>query len=120
MDHDGIGDACDDDIDGDGLTNTQETVFGTNPRNPDTDGDGLTDGQEVNVYHTDPNVSNKGDLAPRGAPDGQVNVADLLRLTCLVLGQDAPTAQEQILGDMNSDGVLDIRDLLILRRRLGF
>jgi hypothetical protein len=143
MDQDGIGDACDNDIDGDGLTNVQEAALGTNPRNPDTDGDGLTDGQEVNVYHTnplnpdtdgdgltdgqevnvyhtDPNVSNKGDLAPRGAPDGQVNVADLLRLTRLVQGLDVPTAQEQSLGDMNSDGVLDIRDLLTLRRKLGF
>lgn len=35
------------DQDGDGLTNSQETVVGTNPTNPDTDGDGITDGAEV-------------------------------------------------------------------------
>lgn len=35
------------DRDGDGLTNTQETVAGTNPNNPDTDGDGIKDGTEV-------------------------------------------------------------------------
>lgn len=36
------------DPDGDGLTNTQEGTYNTDPNNPDTDGDGLTDGQEVN------------------------------------------------------------------------
>lgn len=35
------------DQDGDGLTNTQEGVEGTNPTNPDTDGDGVNDGTEV-------------------------------------------------------------------------
>ena len=143
LDGDGIGDACDDDIDGDGLTNAQEAALGTDPRNPDTDGDGLTDGQEVNVYHTNPlnkdtdgdgltdwqevivygtnpNVSNQGDLAPHGVPDGQVNLADLLILMRFVEGLDIPTAREQTLGDMNADGVLDVRDVLLLRRKLGF
>jgi gliding motility-associated-like protein len=35
------------DQDGDGLTNAQEAVLGTNPTNPDTDGDGIPDGVEV-------------------------------------------------------------------------
>ncbi|MDD4290482.1 MAG: hypothetical protein PHH83_04440 [Patescibacteria group bacterium] len=35
------------DTDGDGLTDTQENVYKTNPNNPDTDGDGYTDGDEV-------------------------------------------------------------------------
>jgi pSer/pThr/pTyr-binding forkhead associated (FHA) protein len=42
------------DSDGDGLTDAQERLIGTDPLNPDTDGDGLTDGQEVLVYGTDP------------------------------------------------------------------
>lgn len=46
-DEDGIGDACDDgsgiDSDGDGLTDDEESSFGTDPFNPDTDGDGLND-----------------------------------------------------------------------------
>ena len=35
------------DTDGDGLTNEQEALLGTNPCDPDTDGDGCTDGTEV-------------------------------------------------------------------------
>jgi len=143
LDHDGIGDACDADIDGDGLSNTQEAALGTDPLNPDSDGDGLTDGQETNVYYTNPLiadtdgdgltdgvevntygtnplVSNKGDLAPKGMSDGQVNVADLLMLTRFVEGIDVPAGKDLILGDMNADGVLDVRDILLLRRQLGY
>lgn len=35
------------DTDGDGLTDNQEAIIGTNPNNPDTDGDGIRDGVEV-------------------------------------------------------------------------
>ena len=42
------------DTDLDGLVNTQETVLGTDPANPDSDSDGLKDGDEVLIYSTDP------------------------------------------------------------------
>ena len=42
-DGDGKGDACDDDIDGDGLPNSAETAIGTDPKKVDTDGDGVND-----------------------------------------------------------------------------
>ncbi len=38
-DSDGIGNACDNDDDNDGLTDSEETLIGTDPLNPDTDGD---------------------------------------------------------------------------------
>lgn len=42
------------DEDGDGLTNEEEALRGTDPFNPDTDGDGLTDAVEVFETGTDP------------------------------------------------------------------
>lgn len=55
LDKDGIGDACDDDIDGDGLTNGVEAEQGTNSRSTDSDGDGVNDAQDV--YPLDPKRS---------------------------------------------------------------
>lgn len=46
-DADGTPDVADDDIDGDGLINTEETTIGTDPANPDSDSDGIVDGDEV-------------------------------------------------------------------------
>jgi cysteine-rich repeat protein len=57
LDEDGAGDACDDDLDGDGLLNQLEdwNLNGaldsteTDPRNPDTDADGLCDGYSASL-----------------------------------------------------------------------
>lgn len=46
VDQDGSGDACDDDVDGDGLTNDVEREAGTDPVIADTDSDGVPDGQD--------------------------------------------------------------------------
>lgn len=52
---------------GDGLTNYDEYLHGTNPTMLDTDGDGLSDYDEIHVYGTDPtNPDTDGD----GLPDG--------------------------------------------------
>ncbi len=42
------------DCDGDGLTNDEETIAGTDPDVADSDGDGIDDGQEVNTDGTNP------------------------------------------------------------------
>jgi PA14 domain/Bacterial TSP3 repeat len=46
------------DYDGDGLTNREEYLLGTNPTNSDTDNDGTSDGAEVNSLGTNALVSN--------------------------------------------------------------
>ncbi|HUW82479.1 MAG TPA: thrombospondin type 3 repeat-containing protein [Phycisphaerae bacterium] len=46
-DNDGLGDACDDDDDADGLSDADEALFGTDPVDPDSDDDGMLDGAEV-------------------------------------------------------------------------
>ncbi len=131
-----------DDDDDDGLSNMLETALGTDPANPDSDADGLNDGAEVNQYATDPLLydtdgddlndgqevlvygtspthSDTGDLAPRAAPDGQINLADLLVLMRYVAGLQAPDARAAALGDVDKDGALDLRDVLALRRMLS-
>ncbi len=45
-DEDGLGDVCDDDMDGDWLSNTAEDVIGTDPLHPDTDHDGIADSSD--------------------------------------------------------------------------
>lgn len=104
------------DFDNDGLSNQDELAYGTTPTLPDTDGDGIRDGDEVHIYGIDPNVSNKGDIGPRGAPDGQVNAGDLVVMTRLVTGAIQPTALESALADINADGQLNAADLLLLQR----
>lgn len=49
------------DLDGDGLTNYEEYLYGTNPQNADTDGDGLSDYVEVKKYGTNPNKRDSDD-----------------------------------------------------------
>ncbi len=61
------------DADNDGLTDAQEKILGTDPKNPDTDGDGLLDGDEYFNYFTNPlkadtdedGLADKQDAYPR-------------------------------------------------------
>ena len=46
-----------DDRDRDGLSDSQEAQYHTDPNKADTDGDGLTDYEEVVIYQTNPLVS---------------------------------------------------------------
>lgn len=121
MDHDGIGDVCDDDIDGDGLTNAQEASLGTDPRNPDTDGDGLTDAQEANVYKTNP-------LSPDTDSDGLTDLQEINVYKTNPLNSDTdadglidsvdplPLNFNYADGDLNGNGVVDVADYLLMRR----
>jgi thiol-disulfide isomerase/thioredoxin len=60
------------DPDGDGLTNSEEKEYQTNPKVADTDEDGLSDGDEIYVYGTNPIVA---DSDQDGLVDGdEVNI----------------------------------------------
>lgn len=105
-DGDGLGDTIDPDIDGDGVTNEQEIIDGTDPLKADTDGDGVIDGKEK-TDGTDPKDSCKFILASQTlAPSTAWNTADCD-------GEGVTNAQEKADGtdplkaDTDGDGVPD-------------
>lgn len=51
------------DDDGDGLSNAEESIWGTNPSSADTDGDGFVDGEEVRANHN-PTIAGPNDTLP--------------------------------------------------------
>ncbi len=61
-----------------------------------------------------------GDVSPAGAPDGQINAADLLRLMRFVEVLEVPSEQDALVADFNGDSVLDVRDVLALSQELGY
>lgn len=86
----------DKDSDQDGLLDSQEAVYGTNPYNPDTDKDGLSDGVEVASWKTNPlSVDTDKDGLPDGLEAGKVEDADKQSTT----DPNNP--------DTDGDGVLD-------------
>ena len=110
-------DALDTDSDDDGLTDYDEDrIWGTSPLLTDSDTDGLDDYEEVITYGTDPLTANTADLAPRGSPDGAIDVADYLILTRIVSGAIDPTGAEIAFGDLNNSGGLEAGDLVLMLR----
>ena len=107
LDGDRIPDRDDGDVDGDGLTNDDERIRGTDPRRADSDGDTLLDGMEV-AGGTDPLRSdtdgdgipdaldpfpNSNNLPPR-AGEKLPYVSDALRLDGVTGAVDGPLLRE--------------------------
>jgi hypothetical protein len=60
------------DVDGDGATDRQEFLAGSDPNNKDTDGDTLEDGPEINIHGSDPTKTDTdGDTL---SDDAEVNI----------------------------------------------
>jgi hypothetical protein len=90
-----LGDACNPDVDADGLSAAQETSAGTDPAKPDTDGDHQLDGPEV-TCGSDP--LNAGSTVG-GGPDAD---GDLLPDACEAIIGTNPGVR-----DTDGDGVTD-------------
>ena len=93
LDGDGIGDACDDDIDGDGLSNVIEIWLGCDPYDPDSDDDGVWDLVEI-LVGTNPLLGDTDD-------DGEGDGAWLLRIYGSLCGCGFGD-------DLNGNGVWDL------------
>jgi hypothetical protein len=122
------------DTDNDGLSDGAEVGYDldilhytpgldTDPLNPDTDGDGLVDGLDPSPL--DPTNSGNvadGDVAPWGAPDGQVNAADVMVMQQIVLGLRSAGPLQLIHGDLYpppaGDGVINLQDLILLMKKV--
>ncbi len=106
------------DTDGDGLTDDEEAVLGTDPLNPDTDFDGLLDGEEVNVYGTDPtNPDTDGGTIGDGVEVANgtdpLDPTDDVPLPTDTDGDGLTDAEEAVIGtdpnnaDTDGDGLID-------------
>jgi lysophospholipase L1-like esterase len=112
------------DSNGDGFVDGEQ-VFATDPLLADSDGDRLDDGLEA-VNSSNPLDASSwpaladGDIAPLGAPDGQINAGDILVATRIALGLETATALELAHGDLYPpgapDGKINVQDLILLGR----
>jgi streptogramin lyase len=86
-DLDGMGDACDDDDDNDGLLDVDEATEGTDPLDPDTDGDGFLDGSEIaaGTDPLDPNDHFPATQIPASGPWGTTVLASLFLLAAFLV-----------------------------------
>lgn len=75
------------DTDRDGLSDADETSYGTNPASADTDSDGLSDADEVRVYQTNPlapdsdgdSYTDGGEVKAGYNPKGEGRLQDINR-----------------------------------------
>ena len=96
------GDACDDDIDGDGLSNDQEEGREppTDPENADTDGDGFEDGHELTLL-SDPTDAESTPATPPADP-----LQDFLNPLEILTNDDCDRAAVATDADCRTDGPL--------------
>ena len=103
------------DTDGDGLTDEEEGVLGTDPNNPDTDGDGLSDGDEVNVHGTDPldpdsdgdGIDDGDEIANGLDPTDPADAAADPDGDGLTNGEEIALGTNRLVADTDGDGLND-------------
>jgi len=87
------------DTDDDGLSDSEEGTWGTNPLNPDTDDDSFNDGMEALAGY-DPVNSTEFPVWGDVDGSGNVDVADVLKATRAVLGLVSLTVAELARGNV--------------------
>ena len=109
---DGIDNDCngvseDDDTDGDGITDEDELLIGTDPDDPDSDGDGVWDGVEVGEDVEDPLDSDgDGDIDALDTDDDGDGIE-----TIDETGDTEPGSDLEDYLDSDGDGTPDFRDV---------
>jgi hypothetical protein len=108
LDMDGIGDACDDDTDGDGLSNADEEAIKTDPLDPDTDDDNIPDNAEVDDVESPTDTDDDGTidaLDPDSDGDGVIDAVD----ACPQVAGDAACngCPRNVCGQCGTDGLVD-------------
>lgn len=101
------------DADGDGLNNSQEAAWGTDPYNPDTDGDGHTDGNEV--YYDTTNPASWNYFPPPAPVDSDNDGYDDLSDPAIADSSNYSTVNQtwwysDALGDADGDGISNFSD----------
>ncbi|HAN30454.1 MAG TPA: hypothetical protein DCQ06_02550 [Myxococcales bacterium] len=114
------GDACDDDLDGDGLSNELETSLGMDPKDADSDDDGLRDGFEPQPKEDFDGDGRTNGMDPDsdgdGLPDGQeagVAVAGVgtdLEAGYFRADEDPASTTNPLASDSDGDGLTDSQE----------
>ncbi len=131
-DGDGLANFADTDDDNDGVSDVEEGIAGLNPHDPDTDGDSFSDAAELDAGTDGANAGvyppPDGDIFPLGAPDGVIDVRDLLLAVRIVRGEVDPTGETFFLrhadvapleaGEPDPDDEFNSADLLVIVRRV--
>lgn len=89
----GVGDACEGGADGDGDTipdTSDNCLRVANPTQSDIDSDGVGDACEFAW----------GDVSPVGAPDGAVDIGDVVRVLRLAVGLETPSSTDLLRGNV--------------------
>ena len=99
------------DSDGDGLTNAEEAIIGTDILLADTDGDGLTDGEENKTYATNPLATDTDDDGLTDGEEIQVYNTNPLEpdtdVDTLSDGAEIEVNTNPLIADTDQDGVND-------------
>jgi len=107
------------DTDGDGLSDADEKVIGTDPSMVDTDGDGLSDGAETPDVANPVDTDGDGIIDPLDIANNDICIPNPSDMTCdpdgdgLTNGTEATLKTDPYLADSDGDGLDDGVELIL-------